>query len=127
MFYSHSNSGLAIVATTVDNLTISMSNDKLLKNTKNNIKGGFNMKDISELYWLLNIKIKRDRNARTISLSQDIYVKKILKYFNLQDAKVISMPIDPNTKLTTDQCTLSGSEKDYMRNILYYQAVGSLM
>jgi hypothetical protein len=42
-------------------------------------KGKFNMKDIGELYWLLNIKIKRDREAKTISLSQDTYIDKILK------------------------------------------------
>jgi hypothetical protein len=85
------------------------------------------MKDLNEIYWLLNIKIERDRKAKTISLSQNAYIEKILKCFNLQEAKAISMPIDPNTKMSKDQCATSEKEKDRMKNVLYRQAVGSLM
>jgi hypothetical protein len=99
----------------------------LLLNTKNNIKGQFNIKDLNEIYWLLNIKIEQDRKAKTISLSQNTYIEKILKRFNLQEAKTISMPIDPNTKMSKDQCAISEKEKDYMKNVPYHQAVGSLM
>jgi hypothetical protein len=70
-------------------LTITESNKKLLENTKNNIKGEFNMKDLGKIYWLLYIKINRDRTTKTISLCQDIYIEKILKCFNLQDAKPV--------------------------------------
>jgi hypothetical protein len=57
----------------VDNLTITVNNEKLLETTKNNIKGEFNMKDLGEIYWLLNIRINRDRTMKTISLWQDTY------------------------------------------------------
>jgi hypothetical protein len=72
----------------------------LLKNTKNNIKGQINMKDLNEIYWLLNIKIDRDRKVRMISLLWNAYIEKILKCFNLQEVKPISMSIDLNTKLS---------------------------
>jgi hypothetical protein len=86
------------------------------------------MKDLNEIYWLLNIKIKRDRKAKTISLSQNTYIEKILKHFNLQEAKAIAMPIDPNMKMSKDQCASSKEEeKDHMKNVPYHQAVGSLM
>jgi hypothetical protein len=127
IFYSQSNNGLAIIATAVDDLTISTSSEKLLKNTKNNIKGEFNMKDIGKLYWLLNIKIKRNRELKTISLSQDAYIEKILKCFNLQDAKSVLIPIGLNMKLTKDQCSLSENEKNHMKNVPYHQAIGSLI
>jgi hypothetical protein len=42
----------------VDDLTITASKEKLLNQTKDKINGEFNMKDLKELYWLLNIKIK---------------------------------------------------------------------
>jgi hypothetical protein len=35
----------------VDDLTIMVNNEKLLETTKNNIKGKFNMKDFSKIYW----------------------------------------------------------------------------
>jgi hypothetical protein len=85
------------------------------------------MKDLNEIYWLLNIKIEGDRKAKTISLSQNAYIEKILKHFNLQEVKTISMPIDPNTKISKDQCTISEKEKDHMKNVPYCQAIGSLM
>jgi hypothetical protein len=85
------------------------------------------MKDLKELYWLLNIKIKQDIEVKTISLSQEVYIEKIFRCFNLQDAKHVSMPIDPNTKLTKDQCPNTNEEKDRMKNVPYCQAVGSLM
>jgi hypothetical protein len=79
------------------------------------------------LYWLLNIKIKRNPVAKTINLSQEAYIERILRRFNLQDAKTVSMPIDPNTKLNKNQCSQTDEEKDRMRNVPYHQAVGSLM
>jgi hypothetical protein len=106
---------------------ITATNNKLLEITKNDIKGQFNMKDLGELYWLLNIKIKQDKNAKTISLSQEAYIDKILKHFNLQDAKTVQMPIDPNMKLTKDQSSKTNEEKDRMKKVPYCQAVGSLM
>jgi hypothetical protein len=85
------------------------------------------MKDLNEIYWLLNIKIKRDRKTKTISLSQNVYIEKILKCFNPQEAKTISMPIDPNMKMSKDQCTISEKEKDCMKNMPYHQAIDSLV
>ena len=85
------------------------------------------MKDLDEIYWLLNIKIERDRKAKTISLSQSAYINKILRCFNLQEVKVILMPVDVNTKLSKDQCASSEKEKDHMKNVPYCQAIGSLM
>jgi hypothetical protein len=37
------------------------------------------------------------------------------------------MPVDPNTKLSKDQCSKTEEEKDYMKGVSYHQAVGSLM
>jgi hypothetical protein len=54
VFYSRDDNGLAIIATTVDNLMITVTSDKLLLNTKNNIKGQFNMKDLSHAKNLLD-------------------------------------------------------------------------
>jgi hypothetical protein len=127
VFFNRGNLGLAIIATAVDNLTITATNNKLLKITKNDIKGQFNIKDLGELYCLLNIKIKQDKNMKTIGLSQEAYIDKILKHSNLQDTKAVQMPVDPNTKLNKDQSSKTNEEKDCMRKILYHQAVGSLM
>jgi hypothetical protein len=85
------------------------------------------MKNLKELYWLLNVKIKQDIVAKMISLSQEAYIERILKHFNPQDVKTVSMPIDLNMKLSKDQCSQTDKEKDHVRNVPYCQAIGSLM
>ena len=72
-------------------------------------------------------KSEWDRKAKTISLSQSTYIEKILKRFNLQEAKTISIPVDPNAKLNKDHCAITEKQKDRMKNMPYRQAVGSLM
>jgi hypothetical protein len=85
VFYSQDDCGLAIITTAVDDLIITASSEKLLDDTKKHLSGKFNMKDLKDLYWLLNIKIKCNKENKTISLSQEAYIEKILKHFNLQD------------------------------------------
>ena len=47
------------------------------------------MKDLGEIHWLLNLKIERDTANKTISISQETYIDKIIARFNLQDAKIV--------------------------------------
>jgi hypothetical protein len=68
-----------------------------------------------------------DKRLKTISLSQEVYINKILKHFNLQDIRLVSMPMNPNTKLSKDQCAISENDKSCMKNVPYRQAIGSLM
>ena len=46
-----------------------------------------------------------------ISISQEAYINSILERFNLQDAKIYSSPLDPNTKLSKDQCPNTTEDK----------------
>ena len=45
------------------------------------------MKDLGEAAYILGIKIYRDRSKRLIGLSQDTYIDKVLKRFNMEEAK----------------------------------------
>jgi hypothetical protein len=94
---------------------------------KNELKANFKMKDMGELHWLLNIEVKRDRYARTISFAQGAYIDLIIKRFNLQDAAPILLPMDPNTTLTKDQSPNASQEFEHMKNVPYREAIGSLM
>ena len=60
------------------------------------------MKDLGEIHWLLNLKIERDWEAKTISISQAAYIDRIIARFNLQEAKACATPLDPNVKLSSD-------------------------
>ena len=85
------------------------------------------MKDLGEIHWLLNLKIDRDKTCGTINISQEAYINNILARFNLQDAKLYLSPLDPNVKLSKDQCPATDDKTKMMEKVPYRQAIGSLM
>ena len=127
VIYRHNVKGFAIIAVAVDNLTITVINDNIICKIKADIMKIFKMKDLGELHWLLNLKIKWDRTSKSISFSQEAYIDKILNRFNLQDSKMHITPIDPNICLSKDQCSSIDNEKVAMSKIPYREAIGSLM
>ena len=82
---------------------------------------------MGELHWLLGIKVKRDQEACTISLSQHSYTDSIFCHFSFKDLKPITTPMDPNVKLSTAQSPSTSAQYAAMQNIPYCKAVGVLM
>lgn len=67
---------------------------------KKNISDTYKIKDIGECEWILNMKITRNRAAKTITLSQELYVHQLLNLYDMEDAKPMDSPttIQPLTK-----------------------------
>jgi hypothetical protein len=51
------------------------------------------MKDLGEATYILGIKIYRDLSKRLIGLSQDTYIDKVLKRFNMEQFKKRFLPM----------------------------------
>ena len=58
VFYRHSGKGFANIAVVVDDLTMTGTNDNIICEIKADLMEIFKMKDLGELHWLLNLKIK---------------------------------------------------------------------
>ncbi len=71
--------------------------------------------------------MKRDRDARSIHLSQLSYIDSILRRYNLDELKPLATPMDPNVHLSTADCPASTADHALMRNIDYRGTVGALM
>ena len=84
------------------------------------------MKDLGEIHWVLNLKIEWDRDKWTLSISQSAYIDKIMCQFNLQEAKTFTSPLDPNIKLSKDQCLITQTEKEEMKKVPSWQTISSL-
>jgi hypothetical protein len=76
------------------------SSPKLIADYKTKLNERYSLTDLGPVHWLLGIKITRDREARTISLSQTSYIDAILPVFSLSDAKPVATPITPGTVLS---------------------------
>ena len=111
VFFRRNAQMVIVVLVHVDDCTVAATNIKLVTDFKVRIAKHVEITDLGELHWLLGIEIKRDRNKKTIHLSQRSYIDSILRRYNFQDLKPVSIPMDTNIRLTTSPPQLSKSPK----------------
>ena len=83
--------------------------------------------DHGPINWFLGFEIKRDRDARTISINQHAYIEGIVEKFGLTNARPVSTPMEPGTQLSTDQGPSTTNQLSKMWGIPYAEAVGSVL
>ncbi|TFY53550.1 hypothetical protein EVJ58_g9393 [Rhodofomes roseus] len=120
VFYKEVDGSLVIVALYVDDMLIFADKVSAIDSVKASLKEKFDMTDLGEAHWVLNMEIIRDRPNRTLELSQRQYVETILERFGMTDCRPVSTPMAANQKLAK----LDEAEVDEKR---YQSALGSLM
>ena len=111
----------------VNNITIASDSPRAVRRVNDNLSSRYGIKDMGNLQWLLGIGIDRDRKKRTISFSQVAYIQKIVECFEMEDAKLLLIPISPRHNLIKSQQPVSKHDIEEMKNIPYHKAIGSLM
>lgn len=127
VFFARNDLHVTILAIHVDDCLITGSSADLISDYKRKLNDRYSLTDLGPVHWLLGIKITRDREARTISLSQTTYVDTILSRFSLSDAKPLASPISPGIILSKTDAPSDATEMAQMKKIPYREAVGSLM
>jgi hypothetical protein len=115
------------MAVHVDDCTIATSSVGLMKEVKAKIGSRVEIVDLGPIHWMLGIEIHRNREERTVSLSQKSYIQSIIRRFHFDDLKPVSSPMDPQVKLSINQCPSTPEERAKMKNSQYRECVGSLM
>ena len=82
---------------------------------------------MGEAKYVLGIKILRDRLKKTLILSQETYIDKVLERFNMKNSKEGDIPTRSGVVLSKEQCPKTPQEEEDMRQYPYASAVGSLM
>ncbi|KAK2971292.1 hypothetical protein RJ640_001318 [Escallonia rubra] len=82
--------------------------------TKQWLSSTFEMKDMGEANYVLGVKIVRDRPKRLLSLSQETYIKKVIKRLHMHNSNPIDTPMDKTCTSTTDQGPKNDEEKNRM-------------
>lgn len=108
-------------------MSMTATTQKLIDTYKQHISEKFAIMVMGPIYYLLGVGITRNWGRHSVSLSQHAYINSILERFGLVNAKPLSMPMDPNDQLTTDQCPNTPEEIAQMVRIPYREAVGCLM
>eukprot|EP00253_Pinus_taeda_P013864 PITA_13864 len=108
--------------------TLLVGNDKeIIQDLKTHLSSKFDMKDLGAANYILGMEIKRDRTKMKLWLNQRKYVETILQRFNMQDSKLVKVPIPVGVKLYAEQCPKTQEEEEGMSHVPYASAVGSLM
>jgi len=92
---------------------------KLVDWMKNSIKEFVEITNLEKIYWLLDIKLRRDWKAGKLILFQWSYINVLLYYFELANTKLVSILINSFVYLTFSQLLKSTVEIVYIANIAY--------
>ena len=88
----------------VDDSLLASSDLGLLHETKQFLSQNFEMKDLGEASYVIDIKIHRDKSQRVLGLSQKAYIEKVLKRFGMKDCTPTVAPIMKGDKFSKNQC-----------------------
>ena len=113
-----------IVAIYVDDLLIAGRDKAAIQDLKNRLSKEFEMADLGPCQHYLGMKVTRDRANRKLFLSQEAYLEKVLKDFDMSDCKPKDVPMPTSMKLRPVE---EGYVADAELKSIYQSAVGSLM
>ena len=82
----------------VDDMLVVGSNMQEINVLKRKLANSFAMKDLGAAKEILGMRITRDRKNHKLTLSQNEYIQKVLKRFNMQNAKPVSTPFASHLK-----------------------------
>ena len=65
------------------------------------------------------MRITRDTKNKKLTLSQSEYIEKVLKRFNMQNAKLVGIPLASHLKLSKQACPKTQEEMAHMSKVPY--------
>src|SRR3954463_754866 len=122
-----SGSKIVFLVLYVDDILLIGNDIPILQSVKIWLGNCFSMKDLGEAAYILGIKIYRDRSRKLLGLSQSTYIDKVLKRFNMHEAKKGFLPMSHGIHLSETQGPSTPDEQRRMNKIPYASAIGSIM
>jgi hypothetical protein len=116
-----------IIGMHVDDECITGSTQEAIDRTKSELSGKYTIKDLGPVKFLLGWEITRDREAKTLSISQKGYIERTLEKFGMLNCASVSTPMTPGVRLTREQCATAHEDVEQMDSKPYQALVGTLM
>jgi len=127
VYKKESGSVVVFLILYVDHILLIGNDIPMLQSVMTSLNNSFSMKDLREAAYILGIKIYRDRSKRLIGLSQDTYIDKVLKWFNMEQSKRGFLPMSHGMRFSDKQCPSSDEECKHMSKVPYASVIGSIM
>ncbi|KAL5738483.1 hypothetical protein ACOSP7_031244 [Xanthoceras sorbifolium] len=103
VYHKFSGSKHIFLVLYIDDILLATNDIGLLHETKRFLSKKFEMKDLGDAYFVLGIKIHRDRSRGILELSQKIYIDNVLKRFGMQESKPGDTPVAKGDKFNLKQ------------------------
>ena len=100
IYHKFSGSKHIYLALYVDDILLATNDIGMLHETKRFLSKKFEMKDLGDAYFVLGIRIHRDRSRGILGLSQKSYIEKTLKRFFMNDCKPDDTPVAKGDKFS---------------------------
>jgi len=126
IYHSINREGEIILALYVDDGLACSSSVSLINRMLHEMKKQFEI-TVESPDCFVGLQLTRDRDKKTIMVSQSGYIERVLLKFNMESCKPAVTPGEPNIKLTKDMSPSTQEEKNEMSRIPYREAIGSLM
>jgi hypothetical protein len=110
----------------VDNILLASNDVSLLLETKKFLYSKFDMKYLGEVYFVLGIKIHRDRSKGVLGLPQNTYIEKVLKKFSMHKCSASLAPIVKGDRYGYFQYPRNQYVLDQIKVVSYASTVRSL-
>ena len=127
VYLKRSNNSFIILSLYVDNILIAKNSKEMIDTIKRWLSSKFEMKDMAEANYVFDVKIIRDHAKRLLGVTQETFIKKMLKRYHMQDSKQMDTPVDKSLSLSHDMCPKTLEENKKMSRVPCANVVGSLM
>lgn len=111
----------------VDDMLVASKSMQEINNLKKDLSSVFKMKDLGPAKKILGMEIRRDRKLLRLELSQEGYVEKVLKAFQMDKSKPVKTPMGVHFKLKSATDKELREQWEVMKYVPYANAVGSVM
>ncbi|GAA0140720.1 transmembrane signal receptor [Lithospermum erythrorhizon] len=122
-----SNDDFIVLLLYVDDMLIVGKDINKINELNGQLSNVFEMKDLGNARYILGMDIERDPVRRSLWLSQERYILKVLARFNMETSKPVNCPLSAHFKLSSKTCPQRKIDIEDMQHVPYASAVGSLM
>jgi hypothetical protein len=119
--FRNATSGI-IIGLYVDDMLICGPKLQAVEAVIQGIAALWEIKDLGDVSLILGVQVRRNRQTRSLTLSQEAYITELLQRYKLQEATTVTTPVaDRNTLIK------GSSDEQLGDQALYQSAIGALM
>ena len=88
----------------VDDTLLAGNNLGMINGTKQWLSSIFDMNDMDEARYVLDVEIVRNHPKKILDVCQEAYIKRVLECFRIHYSKLVDAPVEKGMTLSLYQC-----------------------